>query len=109
MVEKISISLPRDMVEDIKQAVDRGAYATTSEVLRDAVRDWQKKNVVDRYERLRARSKADLKCMVQEGIASADRGEVAPLEEVADRLIKKYAAMARVEKKKPAKSKRRKT
>jgi len=95
------------MVEDIKQAVDRGAYATTSEVLRDAVRDWQKKNVVDRYERLRARSKADLKRMVQEGIASAERGEVVSLEAVADRLIKKYSAMARAEKKKP--TKRRKT
>ena len=45
-VEKISIALPHDMVADLKEAVERGEYATTSEVVRDALRDWRLKRKV---------------------------------------------------------------
>jgi len=37
-VEKLSIALSTDMVRSIQDAVDSGDYATTSEVIRDAVR-----------------------------------------------------------------------
>ncbi|OCJ12717.1 CopG family transcriptional regulator [Rhizobium sp. AC27/96] len=40
MNEKLSISLPSEMVAAIKSRVDAGAYASTSEVLRAAVRVW---------------------------------------------------------------------
>lgn len=104
-IEKISVSLPRDMIEDIRDAVDSGAYATTSEVLRDAVREWRKKQRVPKaLERVTPRNLADLRRLVQEGIASADRGDTKPLDEVAGRLKAKYAAMARGQKNKPAKN-----
>ncbi|MFB2562316.1 type II toxin-antitoxin system ParD family antitoxin [Rhizobium sp. IMFF44] len=40
MNEKLSISLPSEMVAAIKARVDAGSYASTSEVLRAAVRVW---------------------------------------------------------------------
>jgi antitoxin ParD1/3/4 len=97
-IEKISISLPRDMIDTMKDAVERGDYATTSEVVRDAMRDWQKKEIVARYEALRPKSLAELRRMVQKGIDSLDRGEGTPAEEVFARLKAKYTAMARAQK-----------
>jgi antitoxin ParD1/3/4 len=86
-VQKISIALPKEMVDHIRAAVDSGQYASASEVVREAVREWKgpKRSdfppnypYVDNIE--------DLRRMVQEGIASLDRGEGIPAEEV-------YAAM----------------
>ena len=45
--EKISITLPPDMLRLIREAVAAGEYASTSEALRDAVRAWQRKRLVD--------------------------------------------------------------
>ncbi|HEX3672660.1 MAG TPA: ribbon-helix-helix domain-containing protein [Rhizomicrobium sp.] len=66
-VEKISISLPREMIDYIKESVERGYYASTSEVLREAVRDWQRKEIERRYEALKPKSLAHLKRMIQKG------------------------------------------
>lgn len=43
MAEKLSITLPTDMVKVIKERVEKGAYASTSEVLREAIRVWLRK------------------------------------------------------------------
>ncbi|MDR4496774.1 MAG: type II toxin-antitoxin system ParD family antitoxin [Candidatus Scalindua sp.] len=40
--EKICITLPPDMLMDIKGKVQSGSYGSTSEVIREAVRLWQK-------------------------------------------------------------------
>jgi antitoxin ParD1/3/4 len=42
-VEKISIALPPEMVAILRQAVETGEYASSSEVVRDALRDWTQK------------------------------------------------------------------
>jgi antitoxin ParD1/3/4 len=42
-VEKISIALPPEMVSLVRQAVETGEYASSSEVVRDALRDWSHK------------------------------------------------------------------
>ncbi|MGH6854274.1 MAG: type II toxin-antitoxin system ParD family antitoxin [Aestuariivirga sp.] len=42
-VEKISIALPSEMIGRIKEAVEGGTYASTSEVIREALRDWTDK------------------------------------------------------------------
>jgi len=42
MAEKLSISLPAEMVAVIKRQVDSGRYASTSEVLRQAMRTWMR-------------------------------------------------------------------
>jgi antitoxin ParD1/3/4 len=40
--EKISITLPPDMLNIIREKVKDGAYASTSEVIREAMRLWQR-------------------------------------------------------------------
>ncbi len=92
-IEKLSISLPAETVEDIRHSVERGEYATVSEAVRDALRDWKQKRAAERYEALAPKSYAELKRMVQKGIESADRGRMKPAEEVFARLEAKYAAM----------------
>ena len=42
-VEKISIALPPKMVSIVRQAIEIGEYASSSEVVRDALRDWTQK------------------------------------------------------------------
>ncbi|HZZ90553.1 MAG TPA: type II toxin-antitoxin system ParD family antitoxin [Caulobacteraceae bacterium] len=59
-VEKVSIALTAELAEKVRQAVSSGDYASTSEVVRDALRDW----VQDREERARIRR------LWEEGLAS---------------------------------------
>ena len=40
-VEKLSIALTSELTADIRQAVSTGEYASTSEVIRDALRAWK--------------------------------------------------------------------
>jgi antitoxin ParD1/3/4 len=40
-IQKVSVALTSEQVFSLKAAVDAGEYATTSEIVREAVRDWQ--------------------------------------------------------------------
>jgi antitoxin ParD1/3/4 len=40
-IRKISVALTGEQVGALKAAVDAGEYATTSEIVREAIRDWQ--------------------------------------------------------------------
>jgi antitoxin ParD1/3/4 len=51
--EKISITITSDMLRTIRKSVESGEYASTSEVLRDAMRVWQRQRQED-AERLAA-------------------------------------------------------
>lgn len=51
--EKISITLTPDMLRTVRESVEAGEYASTSEALRDAVRVWQRQRQED-AERLAA-------------------------------------------------------
>lgn len=42
-VQKVSIALTTKQVAVLKAAVETGEYATTSEIVREALRDWQLK------------------------------------------------------------------
>lgn len=57
MAEKLSITLPADMVSTIKARVAGGDYASTSEVLREAMRLWLRREEEhqERMEAIRAR------------------------------------------------------
>jgi antitoxin ParD1/3/4 len=85
-VEKISIALPPEMVALLRQAVDTGEYASSSEVVRDALRDWtQKRN-------LRQQGVEELRQVWQQAIENKKPG--VPVEDVLDRLERRYQAMA---------------
>ncbi|MGO4439108.1 ribbon-helix-helix domain-containing protein [Rhizobium sp. RAF56] len=42
-VEKISVSMTPEQADLLKDAVNSGAYASSSEVIREAMRDWSAK------------------------------------------------------------------
>ncbi|HXQ65567.1 MAG TPA: type II toxin-antitoxin system ParD family antitoxin [Alphaproteobacteria bacterium] len=85
-VEKISIALPPDMAGLVRAAVESGEYATTSEVIREALRDWKLKR------RIAVLELDELRRLVREGMES---GAPVPAKRVFDRLKGKYTAMAR--------------
>lgn len=45
--EKISITMTPDMLREVREAVQSGEFASTSEALRDAVRVWQRQRLED--------------------------------------------------------------
>ena len=84
-VEKLSIALSSDMVRSIKDAVDSGDYATTSEVIRDAVRLW-------RFRRISV-DPSDTET-IRKLVAEALDSPTVEAEPVFARLEAKYAALA---------------
>ena len=67
-VEKISIALTKDIAALVREAVETGEYASTSEVIRDALRDWKLKRAA------RGEQLAELKRLWQVGIVSGSAG-----------------------------------
>lgn len=60
--EKISITMTHDQLRAVRESVEAGEYATTSEVMRDAVRLWQRQRQEDaeRLNVIRARIRRSL-------------------------------------------------
>lgn len=60
--EKISITVTPEMLRLIRESVDAGEYASTSEVVRDAMRAWQREREerVERLNTIRARLRRSL-------------------------------------------------
>lgn len=63
-VEKISIALTQDMASVVRRAVESGEYASNSEVIRDALRDWKVKRA------LREQQIEELRRLWHEGVKS---------------------------------------
>src|SRR5579862_3354471 len=40
-IQKVSVALTSEQLAALKAAVETGEYATTSEIVREAIRDWQ--------------------------------------------------------------------
>ena len=83
--EKISIALPPEMVATVRGAVATGEYASSSEVIRDALRDWTHKRS------LRQQGVAGLRAVWQEALE--DKAPGVAVDEVLGRLERKYQAM----------------
>jgi antitoxin ParD1/3/4 len=81
-IEKISIALPAELIDEVKAAVEQGDYSTTSEVIREALRDWKLKRKIESLD------VEELRRLVQEGI---DSGPSIDAETVFARLRAKYA------------------
>ena len=45
-IERMTITMPSDMAAIVKGAVEGGDYASTSEVIREALRDWKSKRAL---------------------------------------------------------------
>lgn len=63
-VEKLSIALTPDMAAIVRQCVESGEYASSSEVIREALRDWKLKRSLQQVEI------EELRRLWQEGLES---------------------------------------
>jgi antitoxin ParD1/3/4 len=62
-VERLTVTMPADMLAVVKAAVEEGDYASTSEVIREALRDWKMKRA------LQLQEFAALKTDIDQGLA----------------------------------------
>ena len=83
-VEKISIALTDEMLASVKAAVASGDYASTSEVVRDALRDWKNRRMRE----------GEAVAEVQRLVAEADASGYRPFTGVADVKARGRARLA---------------
>ena len=69
-IERMTITIPTDMAAVVKAAVDGGDYASSSEVVREALREWKLKRAVQVQEL------AALKADIDKGLADVAAGRV---------------------------------
>lgn len=69
-IERMTITMPADMAAVVKAAVEGGDYASTSEVVREALREWKLRRVVQEQEL------AALKADIDKGLADVAAGRV---------------------------------
>jgi antitoxin ParD1/3/4 len=69
-IERMTITLPSDMAAVVKGAVEGGDYASSSEVVREALRDWKMKRA------LQLQALASLKTDIDRGLTDLAEGRV---------------------------------
>ena len=80
--EKLSITLPTEMVRIIRDKVDSGDYSSNSEVIREALRSWMTGD-----QPLKA-----LDAAITRGIADAEAGRTQDIDSVREELQKRFEA-----------------
>ena len=82
-VERMTITMPAELANTLRQTVAGGEYASTSEVVREALRDWTRNRDMERRE-LEA-----LRAAIRTGL---DSGPGIPADQVFAELRARYAA-----------------
>jgi antitoxin ParD1/3/4 len=80
-IERLTITLPSEMAAIVKGAVEGGDYASSSEVVREALRDWKMKRA------LQLQELASLKADIDKGLADLAEGRVKDFD--ANRVIER--------------------
>jgi len=80
-LERLTITMPSELATVVKAAVAEGDYASTSEVVREALRDWKIKRAIQ-HEELIA-----LKTDIEKGLADVAAGRLTEFN--ADRIIER--------------------
>lgn len=73
-IERLTITLPAEMAASVREAVDEGNYASSSEVIREALRDWKMKRAVQMQEL------AALRADLQKGLDDIEAGRTSPFD-----------------------------
>jgi len=81
-VERMTITMPAEMAETLRETVAGGEYASASEVVREALRDWT---------RHRAAERRDLEALRTAIRAGLDSGKAVPADRVFAELHTRYA------------------
>jgi antitoxin ParD1/3/4 len=81
-IERMTITMPAEMAATLKATVAQGEYASTSEIIREALRDWTRARDTERRE---------LEMLRQAIRAGLDSGPGLPAEDVFAELRARYA------------------
>ncbi len=84
-VEKMSIALTPDLAFLVQQAVEHDGYASASEVIREALRDWRAKRS------LREQQIEEIRNLWREGITSG-AGRFGDMSEIIREAERRFAA-----------------
>lgn len=80
-IERMTITLPSDLAAVVRSAVNGGDYASSSEVVREALRDWKTKRA------LQLQELTALKADIDRGLADLAEGRVQDFD--ADRIAER--------------------
>ena len=69
-IERMTVTLPADMAAVVKNAVEEGDYASSSEVVREALRDWKTKRA------LQLKEMESLQADIDKGLTDVAEGRV---------------------------------
>jgi antitoxin ParD1/3/4 len=75
-LERVTVTMPEEMAAKMRAAVESGEYATTSEIVREALRDWEE------YQERRQAKLAWLRAEIKKGMD----GPFRPADEYFDEL-----------------------
>jgi len=73
-IERVTVTLTSEMAQAVRGAVRSGDYASASEIVREALRDWRRKR------QLQQRALDELRGDVAEGLADIEAGRVRAFE-----------------------------
>lgn len=82
-IERMTFTLTAEMAQTVKSAVKDGDYASSSEIIREALRDWQRKR------RLQESELEQLRADIRDGLDDLKAGRLSNFD--ADRIVKKGA------------------
>lgn len=80
-IERLTITLPNEMAAIVRGAVEQGDYASSSEVVREALRDWKTKRA------LQLRELSALQADIDRGLIDLAEGRVKDFD--ADRIVER--------------------
>jgi len=86
-VEKVSIALTEEMAAFVRQRVESGEYASNSEIIREALKEWKERKDAE------ARKTEALRGLWQEGIDSGP-GQFETMEDIIKEAKRRQAAKA---------------
>jgi antitoxin ParD1/3/4 len=84
-VERMTVTMPAEMAETLRRTVAGGEYASTSEVVREALREWTRSRDAERR---------DLDALREAIRAGLDSGPGLPADQVFAELRARYADKA---------------
>ncbi len=85
-VQRITITVTDDMAAMVRGAVSAGDYASSSEIIREALRDWKVKRLVQEQHL------AEMRAFIAEGIAEIEAGLDVPFDQ---EMVEKIKAEGR--------------
>jgi antitoxin ParD1/3/4 len=81
-LERITVTMPEEMAAKLRAAVESGEYATTSEIVREALRDWEE------YQARRQLKLERLRELIREGEESESLDGETVLSEIQEYVAK---------------------